>query len=455
MRRASLMIFAALALLAAPVGDSATAAPAKVGEAAPPPAKPARAADLPPMVFFVARGEADACGRNCAEWIAAEGTVDLAAPQRLRALLDRLGRRKLPIYFHSPGGSITGALAIGRVLRERGMTAGIGWTVPQGCDPKVAREPACDKLKRSGRELPAQLDAGHTMCNSACVYAFVGAAVRRLAPGASLGIHSSSFSFIDRNGRASVRPSPTLLRATVAQSYALVEHYLGDMGIDPELLTAARRVASDHIRFLTRAEVRRFNIDRRSFVESEWTMVGEPTRAVRKIYMDRLTDGGEDFRTTLILLSCGQPDRLRLVLAREVVPGDGAAPAGITIAARGSVRVLKPGRRTTLSSTKTEYDVGSIEVQAGFLLDAGESIALSTAAETELPTPDPAPAPSAAAAKPSDHPVTLATVGLGASLAKLLPTCAPAFAKPEVDWPAAKPGAKPSVKPTVDPVVEP
>jgi hypothetical protein len=440
MGRVALMIVAAFALLPAPRVDTAAAAPQKAGEPAPSLPKPAKAADFPPVAFFVARGEADACGRNCDEWIAADGAIDLAAPQRLRALLDRLGRRKLPIYFHSPGGSITGALAIGRLLRERGLTAGVAWTVPQGCDPKVQREASCDKLKRSGRALPAQLDPSHTMCNSACVYAFVGAAVRRLAPGASLGIHSSSFSFIDRNGRASVRPSPTLLRATVAQSYALVTRYLADMGIDPALLTAARRVASDHIRFLTRAEVWRFNIDRRTFVESEWTMVDEPTRAIRKLYMSDVADGGDDFRTSLILLSCAQPDRLRLVLAREVAPGD--AVAGIRIVAGAEPRILKPARRTTLSSSKSEYDVGSIEVPAEFLLGAGEAIALSFVADPQAAASGPAstgPTASAAAAKPSDPEVTLSTVGLAAALAKLVPTCTPTLARPQVDWPSAKP----------------
>ncbi|HUI96354.1 MAG TPA: hypothetical protein VLX44_11415, partial [Xanthobacteraceae bacterium] len=256
----------------------------------------------------------------------------------------------------------------------------------------------------------------------------------------SLGIHASSFSFIDRNGRASVRPSPTLLRATVAQSYALVSRYLEDMGIDPALLTAARRVASDHIRFLTRAEVRRFNIDRRTFVESEWTMVDEPTRAIRKIYMSDLTDGGDDFRTSLILLSCAQPDRLRLVLAREVAPGDAAA--GIRIVAGAEPRLLKPARRTTLSSSKSEYDVGSIEVSAEFLLGAGEAIALSLVADPQATASDPASTgatASTAAAKPSDPELTLSTVGLATALAKLVPTCGPTLARPQVDWPSAKP----------------
>src|SRR5436305_31759 len=104
------------------------------------PADPARKADPkeadpPPIVFFVAKGELGACGPGCGEWIAADGTIDRSAGQRLRVLLDRLGKRKPPIYFHSPGGSVSAAIEIGRMLRAREMTAGVGRTIPQGCDP--------------------------------------------------------------------------------------------------------------------------------------------------------------------------------------------------------------------------------------------------------------------------------------------------------------------------------
>jgi hypothetical protein len=154
--------------------------------------------------------------------------------------------------------------------------------------------------------------------------------------------------------------------------------------------------------------------------------------------MSDVTDGADDFRTTLILLSCTQPDRLRMVLAREVAPGNDAASAGIRIAAGGSVRVLKAGRRTTVSSSKAEYDVGSIDVPADFLLGAGESIAVSAAEPSATDTATDTAA-STAAAQPGDPAARLSTVGLGAALAKLLPTCGPAVARPQVDWPVAKP----------------
>src|SRR5262245_32447066 len=86
--------------------------------------------DRTPMVFYVAKGEPNECGQGCSEWIAAEGYIDLGAAHRLRAFLRDSGRRQLPIFFYSPGGMQAQALAMGRLLRQQGMTAGVAETVP-------------------------------------------------------------------------------------------------------------------------------------------------------------------------------------------------------------------------------------------------------------------------------------------------------------------------------------
>src|SRR5712672_1429210 len=57
------------------------------------------------MIFYVARGAAGACGQNCSEWIAAEGTVQWDTHKRLLAILDRQAGRKLPVVIHSWGES--------------------------------------------------------------------------------------------------------------------------------------------------------------------------------------------------------------------------------------------------------------------------------------------------------------------------------------------------------------
>ena len=45
------------------------------------------------MIFYVAHGATGACGQGCADWIAAEGTVQWDTHKRLFAILDRQSGR--------------------------------------------------------------------------------------------------------------------------------------------------------------------------------------------------------------------------------------------------------------------------------------------------------------------------------------------------------------------------
>ena len=63
------------------------------------------------------------------------GKIDAIAFDRLRQLLDKLGPdRKPPIFLNSPGGSLSGSLALGRLIRENKLETRVGHTVPLGCD---------------------------------------------------------------------------------------------------------------------------------------------------------------------------------------------------------------------------------------------------------------------------------------------------------------------------------
>src|SRR5436190_9595966 len=140
-----------------------------------------------PMIFYFAQGEPDSCGLGCDEWIVAEGEITNGTTDRMRAFLKRLGAKanKRPIYFHSPGGVTSESLTMGRLMRERGMTARIGRTHPFDCANASARD--CASAKRSGRALVSRLTVNQGACYSACVYAIVGARLREVAPEASLG----------------------------------------------------------------------------------------------------------------------------------------------------------------------------------------------------------------------------------------------------------------------------
>src|SRR5260221_7289261 len=121
---------------------------AALGKSSPPAANPPNILKTP-MVFYLAKGEPDACGPGCSEWIAAEGAFDPGVATRLRTFLARPRNARLPIYFHSPGGLADRAFTIGRMFRQRGVTAGVSKTEPEGC--KKLDEKARSALKRSGQ----------------------------------------------------------------------------------------------------------------------------------------------------------------------------------------------------------------------------------------------------------------------------------------------------------------
>jgi hypothetical protein len=100
------------------------------------------------MIFFTAKGPADSCGHGCNEWISAVGVFDAGTSQRFRDFIEKLNGRNLPIFFHSPGGSIKTAIEVGYLLRERRMSAGIGRT-----DTKCRvfdKRAGCQKLFKDG-----------------------------------------------------------------------------------------------------------------------------------------------------------------------------------------------------------------------------------------------------------------------------------------------------------------
>ena len=159
--------------------------------AASPAIRPApREAPTPPMVFYVAKGAPDACGRGCDSWIAVEGEVDSGAAVRFQKFLRQTGNRHLPMYFSSPGGNLDQALAMGAMLRERPTVARVARTVVKECGFEAQDGEVCLRLKQSGRELHGDLWTHGAMCNSACPYLILGAATREIAPDAVLAVHS-------------------------------------------------------------------------------------------------------------------------------------------------------------------------------------------------------------------------------------------------------------------------
>jgi hypothetical protein len=383
--------------LAGVVAGAMIATHAGLAAAAPQPANP-----WLPMVFYVAKGEPNACGAGCREWIAAEGAIDRDAPLRLRALLNRLGERKLPIYFHSPGGSVDAGMAIGRLMRERRITAGVGRTIPRGCDPVRDQEAQCDALKRMGRELLSELRTARTLCNSSCVYALIGAAVREVAAGARIGVHEIAVGRYDERGQPAPVDrkslSPEQLKQLQAEEVRLAR-YVGEMGMDKALFEAAAQIRHERIRYLSLDEIARFGIDRREFHESRW-MVDEgppgPLAVIKFVVEAKGSDKGspeaKQYRTTRIRLTCGRSGDLRVEYGRELASTD--QPVSIAVTTRGDAFVLAPpGSKPAPGYNDVQIENRLARVPVGYFEEAAadEIIEITQAPDSSMPDKPPPP----------------------------------------------------------------
>jgi hypothetical protein len=287
-----------------------------------------------PLLLYLAKGDRDACGKNCSEWIAVEGHFDSGAAARFRAFTKRLGNRKLPVVFHSPGGDLKNALAIGRMLRSRGVTTSAGMTIPEGC--AAAEDDACKAIKRSGKPVQAQLLAAGGRCNSACVWALFGGVVRDVPPGAVLGVHAAKHIITVKR-----HPGVTVSRERVA-AFARTQRQLSDaqtrayivaMGISPDVLTLADSIPHEKLRALTREEVIRFGIDSREFQETRWALVSLQTRGpiAFKHFLENKGVGLKDFRTSYLRLYCAGAQNVRVDYIRSLTPHESALPAAVSL----------------------------------------------------------------------------------------------------------------------------
>jgi hypothetical protein len=392
------------AALTQPTVNPAIVKPAEPKPAEPKPAEPkpseTKPSDLPAMVFFVAKGEANACGPGCNEWIAADGKIDLAADQRLRKLLAKLGRRKLPIFLHSGGGAVLGSIELGRLIRSQKIQVSVARTIPSGCDRDKLRDKSCEVLKRSGQDLASELDPNGAMCNSGCVLALSGGAVRSVPPWMKLGVHAIG---VDLE-KTSVRGA-ALAAATRAANARIVD-FLRDMGISKALFDTSNAVPHESSRFLQRDELVRFGIDTREFGETRWWYAEKPIVAIAKSFFVRTGKQEPAYPNALLRLSCGIGKSIQLTFARERVPN---APLG---AGLGPLRLSVNGLRMDLPyGTSAAIETRTIPLLANVVDSADDNGAIEVFGFDPGRNNEP------------QSPITLDMKGFSAAYAKLRKAC--------------------------------
>jgi len=284
----------------------------------PAPARPVQVqVQVHPVVFYVARGAPDSCGRGCDTWIAIEGQIDGAAAARFRKFLQPLRNRNLPIYVTSPGGNLEQALAMGTFLHEKPAVVRVARTVVRECGFEAQDRDVCLKLKRSGRELTGDLWTRNAICNSACPYFLLGATTREIAPDTSLGVHSAKVitQFLG------VVPTPEMRAAATergrARSDGLLASYFARMGGDTGLLKLVSTVKFEEVHVLTREEIIRFGLDRREQVETPWQFENGARSIAGKIATQKV-EGDTAYRLLQWRLICLSTEQFELDVQRPI-----------------------------------------------------------------------------------------------------------------------------------------
>jgi hypothetical protein len=222
----------------------------------------------------------------------------------------RLGRRNLPVFFESLGGFGHHAIAIGRFMRERGMTAGVARTIPEACAGADAR--VCEKAKKSGKELRAEWSSIGAHCISACVYAVIGARVRLVPPGSRLAIHAARDLCLLSTGAVLDGTDP---RCPKQNSKIELSRYVRQMGADPALVESAFQVPHESFRLLSREEVVRFGIAQRELHDTPW-MVLRDENFILSFVSDSSDPSGVIRQAGAIALGCQPSNRLLIIYFR-------------------------------------------------------------------------------------------------------------------------------------------
>lgn len=227
-----------------------------------------------PMTVTLVRSDAADCGAHCAEWLALTGLIVPGTPALLRAALDRLGHRSVPVLVDSPGGGVEAGMAMGKMIRARKLDVIVGGTVLTDCG---RTDRAC-LSRRSAGERPGYVAGGVAACASACALVLAAGTERSVGPNSYVGVHQmvtrrtfnrvfNLFRVVRRvvgghvvevsRTLVSTRPisSRTVQSAAPEQLYSEVDRYLLGMGVGESIMPLMRSAPPTAIHWMAPSEL--------------------------------------------------------------------------------------------------------------------------------------------------------------------------------------------------------
>ena len=158
-----------------------------------------------------------------------------------------------PDILQLGGGYMGKARELGRFLRERKISAGVGRTIPTGCRVADANDESCRRLIASRREPSARLRTDGARCYSACVEAFIGASSRQVPADARLGFTGPIWS------RMGAPKKPRMTQASISSESATSSRWAPIR----RSVDTAEQVRFDRLHVVSRQEIAKFGVETR------------------------------------------------------------------------------------------------------------------------------------------------------------------------------------------------
>jgi len=250
---------------------------------------------LPMQFEWWQEGPADICGMECRTWVSAIGSITADTPHQFTEFAREHDLRGAMLVLDSGGGSVLGAMALGRQVRKLGMTTSVGKTIDL---------PSASKSAKPRAKLSPKAD-----CESMCVFVLLAGVERTVPRGARLLVHQIWLG--DRRDDAAAATYSAEDLVLVQRDIGRLAQYTIEMGASIDFLELSLRVPPwEPMRALARDEIRRMRVDTTPDVTAQ---PAEPATAATSV---ALTSGARRSvdaaaRGWVVVERSGQPILLR------------------------------------------------------------------------------------------------------------------------------------------------
>ncbi|MGI8527147.1 MAG: hypothetical protein ACR2K5_13395 [Pseudolabrys sp.] len=191
------------------------------------------------------QGPAEACGKNCRLWISAKGAITNETPRDFAKFIEGRDLRGATVALDSDGGSVRGAIALGRAIRRLELATTVGRVMDIRSDDASA-----------GRaNLSPRAD-----CESMCTFLLLAGVRRHVPVEARVMVHQIWLGDRREDPTAATYSAEDLV--LVQRDIGRLAQFVSDMGGPSELLELALRIPPwEPMHALSRDELRRMKLD--------------------------------------------------------------------------------------------------------------------------------------------------------------------------------------------------